>query len=165
MNLNLIIAITSNGLIGKKNSLPWKYSEDLKRFKQITLGHPIIMGRKTFESIGNKPLPGRKNIIVSKTWKPSNEEINGITVCNTVEQVFEVCQDEDRKPFVIGGKEIYRLFYEYVDYAYVTLIDKYYEGDTYYMEFKDAIEDLIPVKREISKEFPEEVSYCEYRLF
>lgn len=165
MKLNLIIAIASNGLIGKQNSLPWKYPEDLKRFKAITLGHPVIMGRKTFESIGSKPLPGRKNIVISKTWKPTKEESAGFVVCNTIEEAFEVCKYEEKKPFVMGGKEIYRLFYDYVDYAYVTWINKYYEGDNYYMEFRDFIEDMIPVKREFSKEFPEEVSYCEYKLF
>lgn len=163
MNLNLIIAIASNGLIGSNNSLPWKYPEDLKRFKAITMGHPVIMGRKTFESIGCKPLPGRKNIILSRTWT-HDSVIPGVIVCKDIAEVFEACKEEYLKPFVIGGKEIYRLFYEYVDYAYVTWVDKYYEGDNYYLDFRDSVSELIPVKKEFSVEFPE-LMYCEYKLF
>ena len=106
MRISIIVAIAENGLIGRDGDLPWRLSEDLKRFKETTMGKPIIMGRKTWKSIG-RPLPGRPNVVISRD---PNYAADGIDVVQSVEQAFararELGSDEI---MVIGGAEIYRL--------------------------------------------------------
>jgi dihydrofolate reductase len=100
--ITLIAAVASNGVIGANNTLPWRIADDLKRFKALTLGHPIIMGRKTWESLG-RALPGRHNIVITRTpgyWAP------GATVVNSVAAAIAACANEEAA-FVIGGAEIY----------------------------------------------------------
>ena len=120
--ITLIAACSSNRVIGKDNRLIWHIPGDLKRFKEITSGHTILMGRKTFESIG-KPLPNRKNIVLTrdKDWKAE-----GVTTIIDIKDI----KDEDL--FIIGGGEIYRMFIDISDKIELTLIDKEFEGDTYF---------------------------------
>ena len=120
--ITLIAASSSNRVIGKDNRLIWHIPGDLKRFKEITSGHTILMGRKTFESIG-KPLPNRKNIVLTrdKDWKAE-----GVTTIIDIKDI----KDEDL--FIIGGGEIYRMFIDISDKIERTLIDKEFEGDTYF---------------------------------
>jgi len=115
MDIHLIWAQDKNSGIGQNGKLPWHISEDLKNFKSLTLNSTIIMGRKTWDSLPIKPLPNRKNIILSKT-KKSNEIIYSS---------FEECMGEIKKQnldkiFVIGGRSIYQLFFDYADYLHIT---------------------------------------------
>jgi dihydrofolate reductase len=120
-------------VIGRGNELPWHLPADLKFFKQTTLGHPILMGRKTYESIG-KPLPGRQNIVLTRSADFSAE---GCEVVHTPEEAVARFAREDEL-FVIGGAEIFRLFMPYVDKMYITRIDYDFEGDTYFPEIEKS---------------------------
>lgn len=124
--LNMIVAVSKNNQIGIKNQLPWHIPEDLKYFRLTTSGHTVLMGRKTFESIG-QPLPKRKNIVLTRDPHFTAE---GVTVVHTLEEALEICKQETGDVFIIGGGEIYTLFLPYADHLYITLVDKMIEGDT-----------------------------------
>lgn len=126
MILSIIVAMSQNGVIGKDNQLPWHLSEDLKRFKAITMGHPILMGRKTYESIG-RPLPGRTNLVLSKQGFKSE----GLQVMGTLGQVLDLYPNE-KEIFVIGGAQIYAQALPLADKIYLTRIEKEVEGDTFF---------------------------------
>jgi dihydrofolate reductase len=127
MSLSAIVAISQNNVIGRDNTLPWHLSEDLKHFKAITLGHTIIMGRKTFESIG-KPLPGRVNIVVTRN---PNYQAEGITSVSDFETWIKK-NDSDEEIFLIGGAGLYKDCWNYVDKIYLTRIEQNFEGDTFF---------------------------------
>lgn len=129
MFLSIIVAMSKNRVIGNKGKIPWYLPEDLKRFKQITMGHPIIMGRKTFESIG-KPLAGRNNIVITRKRNFSAE---GIVTVGSLEEALKKA-GEANEAFVIGGAQIYRLALPLADKIYLTLIDQDLEGDTFFPE-------------------------------
>jgi dihydrofolate reductase len=137
MNLSLIVAAAKNGVIGRNNQLPWHLPQDLKYFKSVTIGKPIIMGRKTFESIG-KPLPGRTNIVVSRQqeWR-----FEGVLVADNVARAIEMAgQLSDEKNhtideiMVIGGAEIYRHALPLANKIYLTRINDDVQGDAYFSE-------------------------------
>jgi len=127
MKISIIVAMASNRAIGKNNKMPWHLSADLKKFKKITMGYPILMGRKTFESIGH-PLPGRSNIIVS--YNTAYQQ-NGCQVFNTLEKAITALQ-EYNEIFVIGGASIYESMLPKAHYLYLTQIHKKFEGDTFF---------------------------------
>jgi dihydrofolate reductase len=128
MKLAIIVAIGENNVIGKDNSLLWKLSSDMKLFRNLTIGHPIIMGRKTYESIG-KPLPGRLNIVITK----QKLSVEGIVIANSLEKAIKLAQEtNDPEAFVIGGGEIYKLALPLVDKLYVTEVKGNFEGDTFF---------------------------------
>ena len=121
----LIAAIAKNGVIGAQGKLPWHLPEDLQHFKKLTLGHPVIMGRRTWESLG-KPLPGRENIVVSRR---SGFEAAGAAVASTIEAAVALCSGE-AVAFVIGGAEIYAAALPLADGLVLTEIQQDFEGDT-----------------------------------
>lgn len=121
----LVAAVASNGIIGAGNRMPWHLPEDLRHFKALTLGHPVIMGRKTYESIG-KPLPGRENIVVSRT---PGLEIAGVNIASSLAGALAFCIGED-VVFVIGGGELYKAALPLADGLVLTEIRKDYAGDT-----------------------------------
>src|SRR3989338_76457 len=123
--ISIIAAIARNGVIGNKGQLPWHLSEDLKHFKATTMGHPILMGRKTFESIG-KALPGRENIVLTTD---RNFKVAGVTILHNWK---EVLARRDEELFVIGGSKIYTLALPHANKLYLTQIDQDFEGDTYF---------------------------------
>lgn len=123
--VSLICAASGNGVIGNKSKLPWHLPADLKRFKQLTMGRPILMGRKTFESIG-KLLPGRTNIIVSRQ---KDLKICGGLTAGSMEEALRLTQDAE-EVFVIGGAEIFKQALLFADKIYLTLIHHDFEGDT-----------------------------------
>jgi dihydrofolate reductase len=124
---SMILAMTQNGVMGHKNKIPWHLPEDLRRFKKITIGHPIIMGRKTFESIG-KPLPGRHNIVLSRN---PDYDADGIDVVRNMLEGFVIAESIGAKEtFVIGGAEIYKQAATTCDRIYLTLLEKEFKGDT-----------------------------------
>jgi len=118
-----IVAMSANRVIGREGKLPWHYPEDLKFFKRTTLGHPILMGRATFDSIG-RPLPGRQNIVLSRTMAPRE----GVTVIREISELTQVC-GEAETVFVIGGARVFEELLPQCDGLYLTYITKDYEGD------------------------------------
>jgi dihydrofolate reductase len=128
MKISLIVAMSSNRAIGLDGQMPWHLSADLKRFKQITMGHPIIMGRKTFDAIG-KPLPGRTNIIVSRN--PSYKPEGCIAVDNVEAAINHGCRLSD-EVFVIGGATLYEATLPLADTLYITQINQEFKGDTFF---------------------------------
>jgi dihydrofolate reductase len=129
--ISFIVAMDKNRVIGKNNQLPWHLPADLAFFKQVTMGHPIIMGRKTFESIG-RVLPGRENIILTRD---TEYKVEGCTVINSVDKIKEFEKNRNEELFVIGGAEIFKETFKISDRLYITLIDSEFEGDTYFPEF------------------------------
>ena len=125
--LTIIAAASTNNVIGFNNKLIWNIPSDLKRFKELTLGHSVIMGRKTFESLPN-PLPKRRNIIVTKNKDYSR---NGIEVTSNIEDAIDLCKS-DSQPFIIGGGEIYSQTIEIVDKIELTRVYKDYQGDAFF---------------------------------
>lgn len=130
MQLSIIVAMDRNRVIGKNDTLPWRISEDLKHFKKITMGKPIVMGRKTHESIG-RPLPGRENIIITRD---KNYQAEGCTVLHSLEDIFTHCQDVD-EVMITGGSEIYKYALEKASRLYLTEVHAELEGDTFFPEF------------------------------
>ncbi len=128
--LNLIVAYAHQGVIGKDNDMPWRLPNDLAYFKKTTLGCPIIMGRKTRESLGPRPLPGRLNIAISRD---ANFQADGTTVVQSLDAAIELAQQQAcEKVFIIGGGEIYRQSLSRADAVYATEIKADFEGDTYF---------------------------------
>lgn len=124
--LSIIVAVADNNVIGIKNALPWHLPEDLKRFKALTMGHHIIMGRKTYESLG-RLLPGRTTVIVTRN---SHYQVEGAIVVNSLEAAIEACA-ADEEAFLIGGAELYQIGLPYADKLYLTAVHQVFEGDAY----------------------------------
>lgn len=124
----IVVAISENHVIGKDNQLLWYMPSDLKHFKDITTGHTVIMGRKTFDSVG-KPLPRRRNIIITRR----SITIEGCEVVNSIEEAFSLCKDEP-EVFIVGGAEIYKQAMSITDRIYLTIIYKEFEGDSFFPE-------------------------------
>lgn len=137
--ISLIWAMDENRLIGKDNALPWHLPEDLKFFKKTTMGLPIAMGRKTWDSLG-RPLPGRENIVITRNPSFTSE---GCTILNSVHELVQYSQKNDKDIFVIGGAEIYKLVLPFANRLYITRIHARFEGDTYFPEFNLADWELI----------------------
>jgi dihydrofolate reductase len=132
--INIIVAIgKGNRAIGKDNTLLWRISDDLKRFKTLTVGHPIIMGRKTFESIG-KALPNRTNIIISRN---KDLTIEGVTICHSLEEAIKKAAEVDSEIFIIGGAEIYKQALPQTNRLYLTIIDEEKEGDAFFPDYSE----------------------------
>ncbi len=129
MNLSIIVAASENHCIGKDGDLPWRLSADLKRFKQLTMGHAIIMGRRTFESIG-RLLPGRETIIVTR--RP-DYQFEGALIAGSLKHAIELAGD-DPQPFVTGGAEIYHHALPVANTLYLTRVLTRIKGDTYLPE-------------------------------
>lgn len=128
--LSVIAALARNRVIGRDNDLPWHLPEDLKRFRALTMGHHIVMGRKTYESLG-RLLPGRTTVVVTRN--PSYE-VPGAIVVNSLEQAVQACGD-DPEIFLIGGAELYQQSLALAERLYLTEIDAEFEGDAYFPEF------------------------------
>jgi dihydrofolate reductase len=131
MTVSIIVAMAENRVIGLKNQLPWHLSADLKRFKQITMGFPIIMGRKTYESIG-RPLPGRQNIIISRN--PSFKA-EGCQVFHDLDDAIQMAVSAYEQVFVIGGATLYAEALKWASRIYLTQVHAQIDGDTFFPEF------------------------------
>jgi dihydrofolate reductase len=128
MEISIIVSVSENWMIGKNNKLLWKLSDDLKRFKKITDSKPVIMGQKTFESLPKGALPNRTNIVLSDD--PTFTAPNIITAESAVEALLKARQTKTDETFIIGGGMIYRLFLDYVDKVYLTVVHTTIDGDT-----------------------------------
>ena len=138
----MIVAHANNRVIGKDNDMPWHLPADLAYFKKTTLGKPIVMGRKTYDSIG-RPLPRRRNIVISRS---ADLTIDGVDVVNSVEQALALCADAE-EVMVIGGGAIYQHCMASADRLYITHIDVSIDGDTYFPDY-DLEHDWFETHRE-----------------
>jgi len=129
-NLSMIVAMADNNAIGNNNGLLFHLSGDLKRFKAITTGHPIIMGKKTLLSLPKWPLPNRKNIVITHN---RDNVFTGCEIVTSVEEALELIKGES-EAFIIGGSSVYREFYPYADKLYLTRVYKSFESDTFFPE-------------------------------
>lgn len=153
MIISMIAAHDPNLVIGKDGTLPWHIPEDMAHFKSRTRGHPVVMGRGVFEELGEKPLPGRHNIVMTRSVNYGH-----VDVCRSREEVLNLLADE-RKLYVIGGAEIYRLFYTVCDRLEVTLVHAPYRGDTCFPEYRDQIG---TVWREVYRDDRDGFSFVDY---
>lgn len=128
MKITIVAAIASNNVIGQKNSLPWDIPEDLKRFKQLTSGHTILMGRKTYDSIG-RPLPNRTNIVMTKD---TNYQREGVEIVFDEREALNLIKDLNQEVFIIGGSKIYELFEPWATSLMITRVLKDFEGDAFF---------------------------------
>lgn len=133
MRLSLIVAMSRNRVIGRAGTLPWRLNADLRRFKRLTTGHPLIMGRKTFESIG-RVLPERTSIIITRQleFQPA-----GVLVAHSLDEAIQLAGDSD-EAFIIGGAQIYREALSRVDRMYITAVDADLPGDTFFPTYDDS---------------------------
>ncbi len=132
--ISIIVALSKNKVIGKNNKLIWHLPQDLKRFKKLTLNHVVIMGRKTFESIG-KALPNRTNIVITrnKLYKTPN---NKVIICDSLKKALQVGKKHEKKElFIIGGGQIYSQAIDFADKLYLTVINKKFKGDVFFPDF------------------------------
>jgi dihydrofolate reductase len=141
----LVVAMSRNGVIGRDGGLPWHISSELKRFKAITMGKPMIMGRKTWESLPKRPLPGRPNIIITRQ---NGFVAEGAAVVATPDAAIAAAGDAEEIA-IIGGGEIYAMFLDRADRLYLTEVDVVVEGDTYFPSFDRSL------WQEVSKEIHE----------
>ena len=126
--ISIIVAVAQNGVIGDKNALLWHISEDMRFFKRTTSGHPVIMGRKTFESIG-RPLPKRTNVVITR----GDATFEGCEVAHSIEEAIAMFSAEE-EVFIIGGAQIYKQALPLADKLYLTIVHRSYEGDTSFPE-------------------------------
>ena len=129
--LAIIVATSLNGVIGRKGDLPWHIPEDLKHFRRNTIGHAIIMGRRTYDSIG-RPLPKRRNIVVTRQ---RDLKISGCDIVHSLESAIELARKEDEEPRVIGGATLYAEAFPQVTRLFLTEVQQVVEGDTYFPEW------------------------------
>ncbi len=127
-NISIIVAIAKNNAIGKDNDLIWHISDDLKRFKALTSGHTVIMGRNTWNSLPRRPLPKRRNIVLTHDVTFAEE---GAEVAHSLQQVLEMVRDEE-EAFIMGGAAVYRQFLPFVNHIYVTWVWQDFDADVYF---------------------------------
>lgn len=139
--VSVIVAVAENGVIGDKNTLLWHISEDLRNFKRVTSGHPVIMGRKTFDSLG-RPLPNRTNVVITR----QNLEIEGCKVVHSLEEALSLFSPEEEL-FVIGGAQIYAEALPLADRFYLTRVHHAYEGDTSFPKWNESEWSLMESER------------------
>lgn len=148
MKISIIAAIGKNRELGKDNKLLWHIPEDMKRFKKVTANHPVIMGRKTYESIG-RALPERRNIIVTRD---RNFTALGCDIFHSLEEAIDFAKTlKDKEIFIIGGGEIYKQAMIYADKLYLTIIDEEFDADTYFPEYPE-FDKIVYKKSGISEE-------------
>ncbi|MCC5830325.1 MAG: dihydrofolate reductase [Phycisphaeraceae bacterium] len=136
VSLTLIAAVAANGVIGRNGILPWRLPEDMRFFKETTTGHPVIMGRKTWESMDGKPLRDRHNIVITRGNIELPEFVDRVS---SIEEAIECCRAEDDRAFVIGGEAIYRLAMPKASQLLISHLKREFEGDTHFPEIDPAI--------------------------
>ena len=127
-NISLIAAMDKNNIIGQENDMPWHLPDDLKFFKKNTQNKTVIMGRKTFESIGSRPLPNRRNIVISRN---DTFDTNGADLYHSIEQAIQSCQQTE-EVMIIGGGQLYKIMLPYANKLYITHVNAELTGDTYF---------------------------------
>lgn len=156
--ITIIVAVAANGVIGDKNALLWHIREDMVRFRTITSGHPVIMGRKTYESIG-RPLPKRTNVVITR----SDLQIEGCRVVHSLDEAFEMFEPSE-EVFVIGGAQIYEQALSKADRILLTIVHRPYEGDTSFPTIDPSVwEESSRERFERGEEFDAPFSFVEFR--
>lgn len=140
MQISLIAAMSNHRVIGSTNQIPWHLSSDLKHFKALTLHKPVVMGRKTYESIG-RPLPQRENLILTSN---PNYKVTGCRTAHSINEVFEILQHlHAEEVFVIGGAQLYQAFLPLAQRIYLTLVAAELEGDTFFPVFDESLWNVV----------------------
>jgi dihydrofolate reductase len=139
MLISHIVAMASNRVIGNRGEIPWKIPGEQKMFKEITMGHTMVMGRKTYEAIG-RALPGRTNIVVTRQTDYQAPDCN---VVHNLKSAFESCSPDEEEAFIIGGGQIYNETISIVDRIYLTVLPRAVGGDTYFPEFSESDYEII----------------------
>ena len=136
MTLSIIVAHDEGLLIGREGGLPWRHPEDLAHFRRVTMGHPVVMGRRVFEEIGEKPLPGRRNLVLSttKTWPDADVEC-----FESFDEALEALAQVEGEVFVIGGRALYERALPIARTLHVTLVPGSHEGDTWFPDYRGDI--------------------------
>ncbi len=147
MIISLIAAMAENRVIGRGNSIPWDIPSDQKRFREITMGHPVILGRKTFEIIG-RPLPGRKNIVLTRK---KDYQAEGIIVAHDLDAAFAAAADAD-EVFICGGGMVFHETVSLADKVYLTIIHRMYEGDVFFPDIPGDFDEV--TREEVKEEIP-----------
>ena len=138
--ISFVVAMDQNRVIGFNNDMPWHLPNDLQHFKNITTGHTIVMGRKTFDSIG-RVLPNRKHIVLTRSEQSFPEEVE---VVRNTDEILQYAKDHEAEEiFIIGGGELFKQMMPYVDKMYITLIEESFEGDVFFPEFDESEWELI----------------------
>lgn len=158
VHVTLIAGVAQNGVIGRDNQLPWRLPEDLQFFKQATLGHAIVMGRKTYESIG-RPLPGRRNLVVTRNPAQS---IAGVELCGSLEEALGRCPQGD-EVFVTGGAGLYAEALRWADRLLITEIGRSFEGDTYFPTIPDDFKETSRTEGQSADDPSLAFAWVEYR--
>lgn len=157
--ISFIVAMDKNNVIGQKNDMPWHLPRDLKFFKEKTTGHTIVMGRKTFESIG-RVLPNRKHIVITRDGSNLPEEVE---IFDDIKKVIDLATKTDEEIFVIGGGDIFKQLLPYADRLYVTFIDESFKGDVYFPEIpRDQFVEVSKVKGIKDEKNPYDYYFIEY---
>ena len=159
--ISIIAAVADNYAIGKSNNLPWHLPADLKHFKQLTTGHAVVMGKRTFESLPKGPLPNRKNIVLTSVM---SEGVNkGYYEADSLEDAVYLCEHEEQV-FIMGGATVYKQCIDKVDYMYITWIHKDFSADTFFPEIDfDKWEEVKSEKHEPDEQNQFSYTFSEYK--
>ncbi len=159
--ISIIAAVADNYAIGKNNKLPWHLPDDLKHFRQITTGHAVVMGKRTFESLPNGPLPNRKNIVLTSIPEGNYSKYYEAT---SLRDAIDLCDKED-EVYIIGGASLFKqaLTYTGVDTMYITWVHETFDADVFFPKFSEKDWKLIKCeKHDINEKNPYPFSFCEY---
>lgn len=159
--ISFIVAMDKNNVIGYNNGMPWDLPLDLQYFKEVTMGHTIVMGRKTFESIG-RVLPGRKNVVLTR--QQNIELPEDVVIIHDINEIYQWHEEKpEEEIFVIGGGELFKHVLPFADRLYITLIDHEFKGDTYFPSFNESEWDLIKKEKgEFNDENPYDYYFIQY---
>jgi len=159
--ISIIAAVADNYAIGKSNNLPWHLPADLKHFRQLTTGHAVVMGKRTFESLPKGPLPNRRNIVLTSVM---SEGVNkGYFEADSLEDAFYLCEHEEHV-FIIGGDRVYKQSIDKVDSMYITWIHQTFSGDTFFPEIDfSKWEEISREDHEADEQNPYPYSFIEYK--
>lgn len=159
MSVNIIVAIAENNVIGKDNTLIWHLPADLKYFKQLTTGNTVIMGRKTYDSIG-KPLPNRRNVVITRN---KDLKIDGCDLVNSLEEALDLTKTEENV-FIIGGAQIYKEAMSVADKLYITEVKQQFDGDAFFPEIKkDQWEEILRDEHKADEKNKIDYSFVTYK--
>ena len=157
--ISIIVAVAENDVIGSGNQMPWHISEDLRRFKAITTGHPVVMGRKTFESLG-RPLPNRTNVVITRNPAYVAE---GASVVGSLKEALALFPGSE-EVFIIGGGEIYRQAMDIADRLYITRLGEYFDGDTKFPRIDETAWRITSQEHhERGEKFPHPFTFIDYQ--
>lgn len=148
--ISIIVAIAQNNAIGKDNQLLWHIPADLKRFKTLTTGHTIVMGKRTFESLPLRPLPNRRSVVITDIL---GEKIEGCTMAYSINDAIEQ-MDEEKENFIIGGGSVYRQFLPFANQLYLTIVKKDFDADTFFPEIDYSEWDIVEREDHLDEDLP-----------